>query len=161
MKSAKNYAFRTIVLATATSLAAFLTACGGGGGSSGSEPTAPTASGTAPTIAVPVVLAPIVLAPVVSAAPLVDAGTLSSVITPGVYAADSVAGYMFESLNAIRLAGGFGTLTQNILLDKAAQAQADYATANYILPTGGWDVQALFAVSANGFLIRNLPQHAA
>jgi uncharacterized protein YkwD len=137
-----KHSFKTATLVTAMAVSTLLTACGGGGGSSSSEPIAPIASATAPTIA----------APVMFAAPVIDAGTLSTAITPSVYVAGSAQAYIYESVNAIRLAGGFGTVTQNILLDKAAQAQADYATANYILPQGGWDYQTLQAIAPTGSL---------
>ena len=103
--------------------AAMLTACGGGSDSgSGSAAQAPTP--VAPAPAVPVTpLAP-------SPTPL-TANFVTSVPTP-TYAAGSEELAAFNLLNAERTQCGFGKLAQNVQLDAAAKAHADYQLRNNV-----------------------------
>jgi uncharacterized protein YkwD len=93
------------MLAALTSLAA----CGGGGGAAPTPPPPQPAPAPAPTSATPI------------AAQL-------SVPTPVGYDADRLAA--FNRLNEIRLAAGLGMLAQNVAMDQAAQAHAEWMVAN-------------------------------
>jgi hypothetical protein len=94
------------MLAALTSLAA----CGGGGGGAApTPPPPPPAPAPAPTSSTPI------------AAQL-------SVPTPVGYDADRLAA--FNRLNEIRLAAGLGMLAQNVAMDRAAQAHAEWMVAN-------------------------------
>jgi uncharacterized protein YkwD len=99
--------FRAVAV---TALLGSMGACGGSGGSSPQPPPPsppPPASTPAATAPIPAQL---------------------NVPTPVGYDADRLAA--FNRLNQIRLSAGLGMLAQNVLLDQAAQAHADWIIAN-------------------------------
>jgi len=108
-------------LAVIASLSAMVAACGGGGGSSDTvgsgtptpPPPAPSAPAPAPT-------------------PSAPAGTTQNTPT---YAAGSVQSTILTQVNSNRSQCGFPTLSQNTILDAAAQAHTDYQVANGFVVT--------------------------
>lgn len=130
---------RQINLFSALATAVFLTACGGGGG--GSAPVATTSTPTTPVVTPAVT-------PVV--APVVAAGyTLANPPTSS-YTAGSAQRAMFNSLNQVRLGGGFGALEQDLRLDQAASAHADYVITNYF--PGGIGVPSFSTIQPDGWI---------
>ena len=95
-------------LAAATAVLGALTACGGGGAGDTPAPPPPGPS-PAPTPSGPI-------------------AAQMSVPTPVGYDADRLAA--FNRINEIRLSAGLGMLTQNRVLDQAAQAHADWEISN-------------------------------
>jgi hypothetical protein len=71
---------------------------------------------------------PPVPAPVPAPAPAAPVAAQASVPEPVGYDAERLAA--FDRLNEIRLSAGLGLLAQNVLLDRAAQAHADWIIAN-------------------------------
>ncbi len=96
-------------LAAGLALVGVLGACSGGGGGDAPGPPPPPAPTPSPTPSAPI------------AAQL-------TVPTPVGYDADRLAA--FNRLNEIRLSAGLGMLAQNVLMDQAAQAHADWMIAN-------------------------------
>jgi uncharacterized protein YkwD len=113
-------------LMTAVALAGTLGACGGGGGDSTSSSSPAPAPTSAPT----------------PAAPTPTAGDQSATVTAATYAAGSPEASAYATLNAARLAGGFGTLAQKAPLDSEAANQAEFSMAHYTVTntTGGVNV---------------------
>ncbi len=98
-------------LAAGLALVGVLGACSGGGG--GDAPGPPPAPPPAPTP---------------SPSPSAPIAAQLTVPTPVGYDADRLAA--FNRLNEIRLSAGLGMLAQNVLMDQAAQAHADWMIAN-------------------------------
>jgi hypothetical protein len=101
----------------AVSIAASLTACGGGGGDSG------TPAATTPAMQTPVVQTPVVQTPVIT-----TDKSLQTSVPAFTYAAGSQELAAITLLNERRGGCGFGLLKQNALLDKAAAAHAAYVS---------------------------------
>ncbi len=95
-------------LAAAVALAGVLGACGGGGGDPPAPPPPPP--------------------PAPSPTPSAPIAAQLTVPTPVGYDTDRLAA--FNRLNEIRLSAGLGMLAQNVLMDQAAQAHADWMIAN-------------------------------
>lgn len=70
-------------------------------------------------------------------------GDLATSVPAPTYAAGSNALYEFQALNRVRLAGGFGGLSQSALLDTAALNHAKYIVANFMGSDGFFDVPAI------------------
>ena len=134
MQRVKSDIARLAVLFAAT---VALTGCGGGSGASGTPP--------APTPA----------APVPTPAPVPGtAGDLSSTVQPTTYTTGGREATAYAALNAARLAGGFGTVAQNVALDDEANNQASFVAANYAIDSGfgglDWNAVALAALQPDG-----------
>lgn len=119
---------RTLKTLAAAVIAAFLAACGGGGGGS-TDDSGNGGGGTTPPVAT-------------------DNRVLTA--TAYTYAAGSAEQLAMDKLNEIRLAGGFGALTQAVALDQAAAAHAQYALDNFRLAGGGWDIDQIVGVGPGG-----------
>ena len=140
----KNGNFKKLISSLAIVATAALTACGGGGrGGGGGGSTASPAGTTGSTASTPTV---VVTPPVISITP---AYTLAN--PPGAsYALGTAQRVMFDSLNQIRIGGGFGALEQDSRLDQAAKAHADYVVANYF--TNGVKNQSASVIQSDGFI---------
>ena len=104
---------RNLKLGSTVLTLAALAACGGGGGS-------------APANTVSSVPAP-------SQAALPKGSNIVNTIPVGTYTADSEELQAFNLLNAERSSCGFGTLAQNVSLDKAALAHSNWVIVNNVL----------------------------
>jgi len=120
-------------LMAAVCLVAALAACGGGGSDAAPAPTPTPAPAPAPTP---------------------NSGDLSTTIQPTTYTAGSREATAYSALNAARLAGGFGTVAQNVALDEEATDQAAYVATNYTMANefGGldWNSLAIEALQPDG-----------
>lgn len=105
---------RLFLLVAAATLAGVLGACGGGG-RGGAAPASPPAPTPAP-------------APSSAPDPPVPIAAQLTVPAPVGYDADRLAA--FDRLNAIRLSAGLGMLAQNVSMDQAAQAHAQWMVVN-------------------------------
>lgn len=107
------------------SVSALMAACGGGGGGS-----------TA------------VVTPVVTPT---DKTTYTLTNPPAsTYSTDSAQKKMFDTLNQLRIGGGFGALEQDTRIDQAATAHADYVVTNYF--AGGVPSPDYFTILADGWI---------
>lgn len=100
---------------TAIAMSLALTACGGGGGGSSTT----TGSGSTSTGST-------------------TSGNLATSVPTPTYAAGSAELTMFNQLNQVRAAGGFGMLAQNTALDQSTKNHANYMFLNYYA-AGVWN----------------------
>ena len=92
--------------------------------------------------------------PAPAPAPAPTTGDLSSIVEPTTYAAGGSRLNAYAALNAARLQGGFGAVTQSAPLDAEAQDQADFVAANYTVSSGiggvTFNVTSLAALQPDG-----------
>ena len=175
----KNGNFKKLISSLAIVATAALTACGGGGGGGGGSAASPagtagptaltptvvvtplvtgTVTGTVSTAVVTTTPTSVVMPPVISTTPTVvvtppvistkPAYTLAN--PPGAsYPFGTAQRQMFDTLNQIRIGGGFSALEQDARLDQAAKAHADYGITNYY-PDGVGSAQ-LSVVTPDGW----------
>jgi uncharacterized protein YkwD len=139
---------RTTIRIAALVAAALLAACGGGGGGSSTGGGGTTTTGFTATCADG--------STQTSGVSQTDAnnkcGTLASSAPAPTYTAGSDNLHAFQLLNQVRIAGGFGALTQSLNLDAAASNHMQYVFANDYAG-GVWNDAALTSVDpATGWI---------
>ena len=138
MKSFTKFGF--IALASA-----LISACGGGGGGGTTATTSTPVTSTATAVVTSTSTA-VVTTPVVGATPVY---TLSNPPSSS-YAVGSAQRAMFNTINQIRLGGGFGALEQDTRLDQSAKAHADYIVDVYF--PNGVQADVFSTVQPDGWL---------